>query len=163
MLNRIAVLAGVLALFWTTTASARANSLLSGYGGPGQGEQAILGSTLIGGGSGGGAGAPAGSPTGTARAQRAAVPSAAAAPNAGGARARTAGPSSNRRASPTGAGTSSLDEPAKAYFSSATASTPALGVSASDLLYIIAALAALAVSAALTRTLTRGGRRGSLD
>ncbi len=40
-------------------AGAQAGSLLSGYGGPGQGSQAVLGSTLIngpGGGSGGGAG-----------------------------------------------------------------------------------------------------------
>src|SRR5437879_8345365 len=40
-------------------ATAHASSLLSGYGGPGQGNQAILGSTLLGGGSGGGGGGPA--------------------------------------------------------------------------------------------------------
>ncbi len=158
MLNRIAVLAGVLALFSTAAESARANSLLSGYGGPGQGEQAILGSTLIGGGSGGGAGSATGSPAATTRAQRSDVPSGAAAPSAGGARAGTVGASAQGGPSPSAAGTSSLREPAKAYFSSATASTPALGVSTSDLLYIIAALAALVVSAALTRTLTRGER-----
>ena len=42
-------------------ASAPASPLLSGYGGPGQGTQAILGSTLLNGPSGGGGGAATGS------------------------------------------------------------------------------------------------------
>ncbi len=36
------------------TSSALGNSLLSGYGGPGEGSQAILGSALLGGGGAGG-------------------------------------------------------------------------------------------------------------
>src|ERR1019366_9479043 len=52
----------VLALTLTAPAVAGANSLLSGYGGPGEGNQAILGSALLGGpGSGGGGSSSGGS------------------------------------------------------------------------------------------------------
>jgi hypothetical protein len=55
ILRRTAALAFIAALM---PQAAQANSMLSGYGGPGQGSQAILGSTLVnapaGGGSGGG-------------------------------------------------------------------------------------------------------------
>src|SRR4051812_5612016 len=50
-------------------AGADAGSLLSGYGGPGQGSQALLGSALIGGGGGsssGGSGGGSGGPSGSA-------------------------------------------------------------------------------------------------
>jgi hypothetical protein len=53
-----------MALVVLVPASAQAGSLLSGYGGPGQGSQAILGSTIVNGGGGGGprgAGAAGGS------------------------------------------------------------------------------------------------------
>jgi hypothetical protein len=58
----------LLAVFMTATStSASANSLLSGYGAPGEGNQAVLGSALVGGagggssGTGGGGGSSAGS------------------------------------------------------------------------------------------------------
>ena len=44
--------------------AASASSLLSGYGGPGQGNQAILGSALLGGGSSGGSSGSTGSSPG---------------------------------------------------------------------------------------------------
>ncbi len=53
------VLSGL--LFSFAPAVALGNSLLSGYGGPGEGSQAIIGSTLVKGGSGGGGGGSAGS------------------------------------------------------------------------------------------------------
>src|SRR5438876_10100556 len=57
-------LAAALALLALAPAAANAGPLLSGYGGPGQGNQAILGSTLLGGPGGGSSGAGAGSGSG---------------------------------------------------------------------------------------------------
>ena len=64
-LSTIALLAALVAV---APAAASANSLLSGYGGPGAGNQAILGSALIGGGGsagGGGSSGSSGSSTGS--------------------------------------------------------------------------------------------------
>ncbi len=60
--HRILIFLGALlaALAVVAPAQALASSLLSGYGGPGQGNQAVLGSTLIGGGKGGGSGSSSG-------------------------------------------------------------------------------------------------------
>jgi hypothetical protein len=55
----------LLAVLMTVAPScAFGNSLLSGYGGPGEGNQAILGSALLGGGTGGGSGSSGGSSSG---------------------------------------------------------------------------------------------------
>ena len=55
----LAVVALALPAFLQAPASAHANPLLSGYGGPGQGSQVLLGSTLLNGPrSGGGSGGP---------------------------------------------------------------------------------------------------------
>ena len=56
----ISIVALTAAMVAASPAVASASSLLSGYGGPGQGSQAILGSALLGGGSGGGGGGGSG-------------------------------------------------------------------------------------------------------
>jgi hypothetical protein len=58
----IPTVALLLALLAATPSVASANSLLSGYGGPGQGNQAILGASLLNGPSGGGGGGSSPSP-----------------------------------------------------------------------------------------------------
>ena len=89
-----ATLAGALAIAITPVASA--NSLLSGYGGPGEGNQAILGSALVGGaggsvggtGGGGGSAGSTGDSTGSSP----------------GSRAAAGGQAGRAQASPTGSG-----------------------------------------------------------
>ena len=56
-------LIGLASVGWAPSPAA-ANPLLSGYGGPGQGSQAILGSAIVGGGSGAGGGGGGGSTSG---------------------------------------------------------------------------------------------------
>jgi hypothetical protein len=144
-------------------APAIAGSLLSGYGGPGQGSQAILGSQLLnrpsgGGGSNGagssptqGAGSAAGAgdkgQTGTSSAT--ARGRASTKPSAGRRSKGTAGRSQSQRGLRAGA-------PAAASVAqSASVSSPALGLSGADLLYILVALGALASTAVLTRRFAR--------
>jgi hypothetical protein len=131
---------------------AQANPMLSGYGGPGEGSQAILGSTLInpparGGGAGG------------ASSSEAAGGPATGAP----ARARTA------RGAPAGRSRAhhGVDQKAAQRFSrhgtlpagEIRASSETLGLSGIDLVYAIAVLAALVLAAALTRRLARSRQR----
>lgn len=186
--------------------SASASTLLSGYGGPGQGNQASLGSALLNGpkgggrnsrgGSGGGSaasastgssasagaggggseqaasgtGSGAGSATGSSRA---------AATNGGqvspgrGRGARTPAASKGQRGghgsrggnvqtgqTPSGAATTATGLYPASERIPAGESSDALGVSGSDLLYIVLAFAALAIVAVLTRGLTRPAEAG---
>ena len=129
-------------------ALAVANSLLSGYGGPGQGSQAILGSALLGGGTGGG-GAGGGStggglgvspgPPNLSEPSGGAGSSASATTDVGNAPTRkaTGGASSSGH---TGAG---------------AVQSETLGLSGDDLLYVLLALAAVAFTGVLTRRLAR--------
>jgi hypothetical protein len=160
---------------------ALASPLLGGYGGPGEGNQAILGSALVGGagggtsgGSSGGSGGPGGS------AGSSSSPSTGAAASAGGEAESTTG--SSQQGSTTGAEakggaggrapgrTSSARERsgkasggvARAYpryrddASQATSGgSQALGLSAADFAYVLLALVALAATAAVTRRLAR--------
>ena len=147
-------------------ASANAGSLLSGYGGPGQGNQAILGSTLLNGpsaGSGGGSG-PAGGASAVGGA-----------PGADGSRVggKTGGatrlPAAASRKhtgaahnqGPTGAASTGSGGPVGAAAGTATVRSQALGMSTDDLLYIFIAFAALAITAALTRQFTRQSHGGT--
>jgi hypothetical protein len=139
--------------------AAHAGPLLSGYGGPGQGNQAILGSTLIGGpggGSGGSGGGPEAGATGTARANGLTAA-------AGTTRATSTGRSPGRRAQGASASGSAATSAAQASggelsersyrgFESAGGSS-ALGLSAGDVVYIVLAAAALAFTGLLTRRL----------
>lgn len=161
-------------------AGAQAGSLLSGYGGPGQGSQAVLGSTLIngpGGGSGGGAGS--GSASGavsqsssseSSNSEAQVVPpfSSGKGPSSG-----SGSPSSHRPARGVRAGAApvvahhgapsavvrSSGLPSGAYTAAertASPGQPALGFSADDLLVAILVLLALGAMGVLTSRLTRG-------
>jgi hypothetical protein len=129
-----------------------ANPLLSGYGGPGQGNQAILGSALLNGpdeGSGGPSG-PASSGTETA--------------SSSGASGSSSGsgqgdPSRSRHASGKPAHASA---PASGAYSSTRSLTPTadvgsqtLGLSGTDLLYLLLGCGALIMTAAITRMMVR--------
>jgi hypothetical protein len=150
-----------------TAAPAVAGSLLSGYGGPGQGSQAILGSELLNSPDGGGGSNGAGSSGSSASAQ-----SAAGTPGTGtGARTRTSPGAARSRAtakpSPRKQGeaeagrsqsqsSSRAGAPATAALAqSASVSSPTLGLSGADLLYVLIALGALVSTAALTRRFAR--------
>jgi hypothetical protein len=151
------------------SASAVANPLLSGYGGPGQGSQAILGSALVNGGGGGGGGAAGASGPGSAS------PS----PGAGGG----GGAATGVRGSGVSSGavvrghSKPSARPARGVAGQAqTQRAPAavvglypaseraqdahgvLGLSADDLLYVILALGALALAGVFTRHLARASR-----
>jgi hypothetical protein len=150
-------------------ASASSGPLLSGYGGPGQGSQAILGSTLLNGPSGGSPGSGSGSAAGNATAGggNAARPGSSSAPGSShssrhlhGKRSRASAPAHAGGSSAAGVGAySASDEAATPRAHAIDSST--LGLSGSDLLYLLLALCALALTAVLTRGLVRGGRGGS--
>jgi hypothetical protein len=135
-------------------ASAPASSLLSGYGGPGQGTQAILGSTLLNGPSGGGGGSTGGGYT---------------APLVGAAGSSRGGPSSGNgrhtgarpanRTARTITGTSSASGPG-GYSRLAASQTAAggsgvFGLSYSALLFGLLAFAGLLFAGVFARGLAR--------
>jgi hypothetical protein len=139
--------------------------LLSGYGGPGTGEQAILGSTLVGGSGGGsGSGGSSGGSTGGRHGAGAASSSAttggssASGPSASGAGSARAGQtqSSAGKAVPQrGGGTRAGRAGVSAYvyqstLRAASYDSPALGVSSGDLLAVVATIATLALLGAVT-------------
>ena len=143
-------------------AAAGAGSLLSGYGGPGQGNQAILGSALLNGRSDGGGSSQGGSTTGRTGGEGAAGSRPSGVP---------AGAAGGRHASRSAARGKQVPQAAKA---SGSASQPyartsgsaasragvggsqTLGLSGADLLYILLALAALSLTGVLTKRLARG-------
>jgi len=152
-------------------AGAHAGSLLSGYGGPGQGSQVILGSALLngpgggahGGGEGGGGSASGGGSAGSAIAGGQAAAGTHAAPAGGAhAQARAHARSGSGIASPSRGGAASAAGPGAYVTASRSARsetavpTPTLGISAADLVYILLGLAVLVMTAALTKTMTRG-------
>jgi hypothetical protein len=140
--------------------AAQAGPLLSGYGGPGQGNQAILGSTLIGG-PGGGSGSSGGGPeAGAAATAPAQATSGTGTAQAGATRTRGASSSSRgaggaaiagaRAAQPTLAGELG-DRSYRGYENAGSSS--ALGLTGADIAYIVLAAAALVVTGLLTRRL----------
>jgi hypothetical protein len=178
MTRRLTITATSLVLaasFASPAAAVAAGPLLSGYGGPGQGNQAILGSALLNGGSGGGSsgGRHAGNGTQVARASNgeagAGAPAGASAGAAGGAPAAASRARGKHPASPV-AGGSSGHVAASADSSSLTASrggaggSQTLGLSGADLLYILLAFGVLVFTGLLTRRLARepgSGREAS--
>lgn len=173
------LLAAALAL--ATPVAASANPLLSGYGGPGQGSQAILGSAIVGGGSGGGGGgSTGGGSTGGGGSAEGGTSTGASSPNAfhyGEPYARTGSSSrggggggsaaAGSRGS-TAAGGAHITQahgaqngayPAasaeRAYLASSASQTA--GLSSDDLALVLFALVVLALVAALTRALVRTG------
>jgi hypothetical protein len=127
------------------TPVATANPLLSGYSGPGQGSQAILGSALLntpaGGGGGPSAGAEAGAPT-------------LASPRSAGSSAPSPSPSKHsatgKSAKPAPASTQSTPSGGRAVNDSQSG---VLGLSGTALLEALLVLAAIALLALLTRHL----------
>jgi hypothetical protein len=157
------------------TSSALAGPLLGGYGGPGEGNQAILGSALLGGaGSGGSSGSSGGSSgsagsspnttvgagTQTGRSQADAAPpgSSGHGSTAGEVGRRSAGGASH---SPSGSGKASGGV-ARAYpvlsgdrVASSPSASETLGLSGADLAYVLLALCVLVGTGVLTRRLAQ--------
>jgi hypothetical protein len=146
-------------------ASSRAGSLLSGYGGPGEGNQAILGAALLNGPRGGGGGSGGSGSTAGAGAASSTAQGSVAGSVRGGHPSRPA--RSPRQLERTGANASTRGasaEPAADLTASreraGRSSAPVL--SGADLAYIFVALAALVLTGLLTRRMTQhpGNRAG---
>ena len=160
----ILLFAVLLALAMPVAASA--NSLLSGYGGPGEGNQAILGSALLNTPKGGGGGSSGGGGGGVSQASGT-QPSEAVAPqsahgSSAGKKGSTARPSKGARTtkratreatSPEAQG-SAVIYPA-ASREEAAGGSRALGLSGADFVYIILALGVLALTGFLTARVAR--------
>jgi hypothetical protein len=143
------------ALIAVTPVLAAASSLLSGYGGPGEGSQELLGATLLN-------GPPAGSSDSFRYGERPGAtrpggtePSSA---NAGAANAES------RRSQGRGHGGKASAGAVRAYQASsareaAAAGSETLGLSTDDFLYILLALAVLVITGVLTGRLARGERK----
>jgi hypothetical protein len=150
--------------------------LLSGYGGPGAGEQAILGSTLVGGGgtgSGGSSGGPTGdgrggggtaSPTGATGGSSAAGTGVAKAGTTGSRAGEVPNPRGHKRPGGSAAGQvgrAHVSPPgASAYvypttLRAASYSSPTLGISGGDLLALVVTIATLALLGVLTIRMRR--------
>jgi hypothetical protein len=149
--------------------TAPANSLLSGYGGPGEGNQAILGSALLnapkGGGGGGGSGGAgvsqtSGSQTSGAQSDETSAPQSTHG-SSGGAKGSARRRAQGTRATKTARGAASqaaqrdsVIYPAASH-EVTTGGSRALGLSGADFVYIILALGVLALTGFLTVRLTR--------
>lgn len=150
-----AAIALLILLAVSLPASASADPLLSGYGGPGQGNQLILGATLLG---GEGSGPSGGSGEGTTAAAGASGQPAAGTPSGSSSSSGRAGSTGARKggapvhvrvhgkAAPSAAGGAAAE-------GLAGVSTPALGLNTGDLLIALGVLAALVLTALLTRRL----------
>jgi hypothetical protein len=164
----IRVVGLLLALCLVASVSARANPILSGYGGPGQGNQAILGSALLNGPAGGGGGAAGGGSEGGGSSGE---NGSATAPTGGGsARGGHGGASRAHGQSGTqGSSPQKIAQPGRdvssAYLAAerghSAGQSGALGLSGQDLLYIILVLAALTLAAVFTRRLTQTTAAGT--
>jgi hypothetical protein len=126
-------------------ASAGASSLLSGYGGPGQGTQAILGSTLLNGPSGAAGAAPLGG-----------VSTGGVTTSSGAAVNRHAAARHGSQAAATATGSVTLGSyPRLGASQTSAGGAGVLGLSDSAFLFTLLALAALLFTGLLTRGLTR--------
>jgi hypothetical protein len=155
----------LLALLAAGPATCSASSLLSGYGGPGQGNQAILGSGLVNGpsGGGGGGGPTAGSQTPAVVSTSTANTGSRSAPRSGGHGHRAAGSKhpSAHAGGPSGASGASYQAYERAASTQRGIDSGLLGLSSRDLLLIVLALCALLSTAFIARGLARphGPRR----
>jgi hypothetical protein len=164
-ITSIIALAVTLSVF--APASAPASSLLSGYGGPGQGAQAILGSALLngpsgrgGGGSGGGGGSAVVSPTPTAPLGAVSTGGQTTGSGPGGHRHANARNGNQTATSGTVAGAYGSHPRVGASQAAAGGNGP-LGLSDSAFLFALLALTALLFTGLLTRGLTKAsGTRG---
>ena len=151
----VTAIAAAIAMLLPAYAGAEAGSpLLSGYGGPGSGSQAILGSGLVnvaggGGGTGGGTGASSAQGSGST-----AQTPARGASRSGGGTSRSATGSSGSRARQTGSGTvGSASSPTVVVVTGATSQNFVLP--GADMVDIVLGLLVLALTAALTVVLAR--------
>jgi hypothetical protein len=164
------------AMFVLAPTTAFAGSpLLSGYGGPGAGEQAILGSTLVGGSGGGGAGGSSGSggsgsvslsgsagvstssaggvsSTGSGSARGSGVGAANAGSGSGG---TTSNGGTSRGGRSTGVGGTASAYVYSTSQGSLASASPLTGISSGDLLLLVGILATLGLVAVLTLRLSR--------
>lgn len=149
--------------------SAGASSLLSGYGGPGQGSQAILGSALVNtpGGGSGGSSSGGGAGGGTGGGGSIAAPGSASGTSGGGTpHTSAAAPSGSRAAGAPTSGRSSVGGgaahrlPAVSFAHEPAADTAPLGISGADLVYILLVLGGLMLTAVMTRRVAGGPRQG---
>ena len=138
------------------------STLLSGYGGPGEGNQAILGSTLIGGGGGsrGGGGSSGTGGGGTPQAVSIEATSATGTRGSGSGSGSGAGGGSPRaharRHAPAPPSTRPRTEAPAKLVVVRHVSAPALGLGGSDIAFIVLAALVLALTAAVTVLLARG-------
>jgi hypothetical protein len=160
----------IAALTALAPAAAGANSLLSGYGGPGQGSQAILGSGLINGGGGGGSGRGSGGGSSSSSAAPSVAQAVTSPTVSSGSTRRSSGhrraAAAKRSGSPVGRIPATSAEgayPASFDGGSQTArvASDPLGVSSADLLYILVAAGALVLTGLLTRQLTQTAQKPS--
>jgi hypothetical protein len=157
-------IACIAAICAASPAAAPASSLLSGYGGPGQGSQVILGSSLVNGPPNGGAGgstsagessSPAGGSLGTRTGSGEAPTGSVAHKHL----SRTAARGERTKGRPVGG--SSGGSPTYPAAAADTAVRPAaevsepFGVSGIDFVYLLVALGALVLTAVLTRRIAR--------
>jgi hypothetical protein len=154
-IGRTLTTAATLATLAVAPTAAGANPLLSGYGGPGQGDQAILGSGLVNSPGGGGSAGPSG---GVASSELTVATSHSSAGSTGGAKrphhaAGGAGQQGTAKRSP--AAPASVAPASGLQPVSSTSSGGTLGLSGGDMLLIVFGLAALALTGLLTRQLTR--------
>jgi len=139
--------------------AAAANPLLSGYGGPGQGNQAILGSALLNGPRGGSSGGPpAAGPSGAAVAEDGGGASSTRA----GSPVRSGGRPARRAPAPgtplrTVAGASDAAAVYAALERRASQRSETLGVTGQDLAYILLGLVVLAFAGLLTSRVVKAG------
>lgn len=155
-----------LALCCVAPSTAGASStLLSGYGGPGEGSQAILGSSLTGTGGSSGRGGGSGGSTATGTASLEATQQPATTAHGGSRPAAEAGRGGGSTGASKKQGSAGSSKGAAGAYPSpsptADVGSEPLGVSGSDLLYIILGFAALALTAIVTGRLS--GRPGPSD
>jgi hypothetical protein len=159
------IAAAVATLSLALVASADANPLLSGYGGPGEGSQAILGSALIGGppSSGGPSEGPGGgtpSSAATTLAGSGAAGTTAGSPRSSGVRhgSRSSDTVRGRSSHATAPGGTIGAPNASGYAADAYGSAvgrPAFGFSDRDLLIMLLAILGIAITALVTRRFAR--------
>lgn len=142
-------------------------TLLSGYGAPGDGSQVVLGATVLngpsGGGSGGGGSAGPGGESQNSASSRAGAGRA----PAGGAQSSVPNPAGRGREATNASGAASGGSGARVSTSglarseTVSGSSPLLGVSGADLLYVVLGVTALGLAGAATWRLAGPGRHNS--
>lgn len=166
----IIFIGGLLALAVALPSGALASSLLSGYGGPGQGNQAILGAGLVNGPKGGGGSGGSSNSTSDSSTSGSGSASAPASSSAGSTKGGSESSGSGRSARRSG-GKSSQEDAPKASSSArglypaseripAGQQAGALGLSSADIVFIVLALGLLVFIGLLTRRLAQTSAAG---